>query len=439
MKSILESFATALSSHVANTPFRICKLGSKYARGYVGQNVSNRETKILPFNDNEVPYSYLAESSPFTSATFDKTRRTYEYNYNLHWIAVLNKDSYAANDVLDSMAILLDSFVFNDSAVTDTSIEIEELTTSYEDIYFEQLDTMPTTANVLLAQISFSVTFFVPQCVVRTLPIIGTCLDETPIYQAETVAFMSAIGSTDTTITNAIDALIVGLKSANLWAKFDAIYPLVGGTIDTVKYNLVNPQNTDSAFRLNLIGGWTVDNNGIVGNGVNTHGNTYYTPATHAPAGLNDAHISIYSRTSNAQNGVDFGAYSRQAGTGAIIDAFNFTVHYAAQIYLGLNSANTSAGTYVTPTTGLYVMNRRNSANVELYRRGTILYTTALSSQLLCSRNLVLGARNDNGTIMFSTNRQYAFASIGKALTPAENATFAALVDAFQTALNRAY
>ena len=84
-------------------------------------------------------------------------------------------------------------------------------------------------------------------------------------------------------------------------------------------------------------------------------------------------------------------------------------------------------------------MNRRNSANVELYRRGTILYTTALSSQLLCSRNLVLGARNDNGTIMFSTNRQYAFATIGKALTPTENATFATLVDAFQTALNRAY
>ena len=440
MKQILERYAAALSEHVKNTPFTICELGSKFARGLVGRYVSNRETKALPFEDNRAPYTYLVEATPYHSTQYDKTRRSYEFEYSLKWIAVFAKDSeHTPNDVVDSMVILFDSFHFSDDIVTEYEATIDEITTSYEDIYFDQLDAMPTTANVQLAELAISVRFVVTQCHVRSLPIIGQCITQQPTYAPETVAFMAAMGLTDATIAGAVDALVLGLQNASLWGKFFALYPFVGSTIDTVKYNLINPQNTDSAFRLNLVGGWQIDANGLVGNGVNTYADTFFTPSVHNVAGLNDTHISIYSRTANTGNGVDFGAYSRQPFTGAIIDALNFTLHYGGRMYLGANSANTDAGAFVAPTTGLYILNRRNSINAELYRRGTILYTTALSSQLLCNENLLIGARNDNGITMYSTNRQYAFASIGTGLTPTECQTFTTLVDAFQNALNRSY
>ena len=78
----------------------------------------------------------------------------------------------------------------------------------------------------------------------------------------EAVNFLSAAGITDATITNAICTLVKDLKDAGIYSKFKALYPIVGGTATTHKYNLIDPQDTDAAFRLQFNGGWVHSSNG---------------------------------------------------------------------------------------------------------------------------------------------------------------------------------
>jgi hypothetical protein len=78
----------------------------------------------------------------------------------------------------------------------------------------------------------------------------GNVVDIDPDAQA----FLTATGITDPTITSAIDTLVLDLKAASLWTKMKALYPFVGGTSTTHKYNLVDPADTDAAFRLTFNG-----------------------------------------------------------------------------------------------------------------------------------------------------------------------------------------
>ena len=75
-------------------------------------------------------------------------------------------------------------------------------------------------------------------------------------YTARTTAFLAATGITDTTIANALNAMDLALIAAGLDTKMYALYPIVGGTATTHKYNFMNPADTDAAFRLTFSGGW---------------------------------------------------------------------------------------------------------------------------------------------------------------------------------------
>ena len=63
-------------------------------------------------------------------------------------------------------------------------------------------------------------------------------------------AFLAATGIADATTIDALCALVTSLKADGIWSKLDAIYPVVGSTAATKKYNLKNPLDTDAAFRL---------------------------------------------------------------------------------------------------------------------------------------------------------------------------------------------
>ena len=92
-----------------------------------------------------------------------------------------------------------------------------------------------------------------------------------PSIDTDCAAFLTATGITNPTISGAVCTLVTSLKSANLWTKLNAIYPMVGGTATTCKFNLKNPADTNAAFRLNFVGGWVFSSNGALPNGVNTY------------------------------------------------------------------------------------------------------------------------------------------------------------------------
>ena len=88
-------------------------------------------------------------------------------------------------------------------------------------------------------------------------------------------AFITAAGITNPTQQTAINTLVVSLKANGIWTKMKAIYPMVGGTATSHKFNLKDPRDLDVAFRLSFVGGVTHNSNGITVNGVNGYCQTW--------------------------------------------------------------------------------------------------------------------------------------------------------------------
>ena len=92
-----------------------------------------------------------------------------------------------------------------------------------------------------------------------------------------------------------------------------------------------------------------------------------------------------------------------------------------------------------TPSTGLYVQNRIANNLQYVYRRGLQFgsdNTSVESDGLPTTRDITIGGAFVPPSNRWS-NRECAFASIGDALTKAENVTFNTIVQNFQTTLGR--
>jgi hypothetical protein len=242
-------------------------------------------------------------------------------------------------------------------------------------------------------------------------------------------AFLNAAGITDATITTAIDTLVIQLKAIGVWTKLKAIYPFVGGTATTHKFNLKNPADTNAAFRLLFSGGWTHSANGIQGNGANTFANTFYVPNTECDSQNNS--IAIYERTNIKQQ--SFAIASSNAGNSnpfAILTWYSTDLaYYANGNFLFSVLANDSRGFWQGFT---------NATNEVFYRNSGQLATQSLSIKALTTQPLYIGCDNTNGVAAFIGTRQFAFASMGGTkLTTTEAANYYTAVQAFQTTLNR--
>lgn len=255
------------------------------------------------------------------------------------------------------------------------------------------------------------------------------------IADADAQAFIDAViaggGSLTTAEQIAVNTLVTDLKAYSLWSKFDAVYPMVGGTATSTKYNLVDPQDTDGAFRLTFNGPWTYASTGITGDKSTTYADTHLDPATYLS--LNDTHISYYSRTNNSSVGVvEMGIADNGGNSLFIAPRYNG----GTSNYRAVNAAQTVAG--VSPTsTGLFQANRIASGTSKQFRNGSAINTDSIASVALSSRTIYIGAYNHYLGNNFPTDRECAFASIGQGMTDAEAANFYKSVQAFQTILGR--
>lgn len=240
-------------------------------------------------------------------------------------------------------------------------------------------------------------------------------------------AFLSATGITDATITNAITTLVSGLKTNNIWTKFKAIYPIVGGTATTHKYNLKDPRDLDAAFRLVFNGGWTHSSTGAAPNGINATGDTKFNPVT-TGLNVNSNHHSVYLRTNSTPNAfVDIGQ-SNPNWLSAV-----YWNNSATFIY---NPTNTySITVFPVGSNNLSINTRRSSTDFAFFNNNTKLGTnTTLNLLSFVSGNVFLASAG--GTSFLST-RQVAFATIGDGLNDSEAGILYTLVQSFQTTLSR--
>lgn len=258
---------------------------------------------------------------------------------------------------------------------------------------------------------------------------------------ADAQAFISAVGITDATQQSAINTLVVDLKWYGIWTKMKALYPFVGGTSTTHKWNLKNPLDTDAAFRLVFNGGWTHSVNGALPNGTNGYANTFLAPNAHQS--LASGHFSIYSRTSiasSSQYGSN-GVRNQITGLGVQLCLRRSMDNLRYFDMWDEGTGGVAGGGAETDARGFYLGSRTANNSLKFYKNNTTIVsnTATQAATLLSTNNYFLGAINQNGSPLFSTydNKQCAFASIGDGLTDAEVANFYTAVQSFQTTLGR--
>ena len=245
---------------------------------------------------------------------------------------------------------------------------------------------------------------------------------------ADAQAFITAASITDSTQQSAINTLVTQLKGYGIWTKMKALYPFVGGTASSHKFNLKDPRDLDAAFRLIFSGGWTHSSNGAQPNGSTAYADTKLAPSS---MGQNSIHASFYSRTNTLGQMWDLGSYD--AGGGVVIGV-KFISNTTSVVYTNTKSGNSNIDT--NPTTGLYMASRTSNSTNYLYRNGTLLVSGTNTSFPPNNLNIYLAADNEGTPAGFST-RQQAFASIGDGLTDAEAVAFYTAVQTFQSTLGR--
>jgi hypothetical protein len=242
----------------------------------------------------------------------------------------------------------------------------------------------------------------------------------------DAAAFLLAASLSDPIIVEAVNQLTLDMKDAGIWSKMKCVYPFVGDSASTHKWNLKDPRDLDAAFRLTFSGSGTHSANGYQPAGVG-HASTHFIASAHLPA--NSSHQSYYSRTDSTESAYIMGSYDAAAPRQHLA-VYGYTMYY------GQND-NATLNTTVAGSHGLLVGSRYDSDSVGAYRNGVLL-VDGLSAYT--AHNAIanfIGALNYYGSAFQNTSRQCAFASLGEGLTPSENTDLYAAVQTFQTTLGR--
>jgi hypothetical protein len=251
-----------------------------------------------------------------------------------------------------------------------------------------------------------------------------------PVSQSVDVdaqAFITAANITDTSKKIAINQLVVNLKAYGIWSKMKAIYPFVGGTASTHKWNLKDPRDLDAAFRLVFNGGWTHSSTGALPNGTNGYANTFLSLNTVFPN--NNTSLSIYSRTNNA-GACDMGVRDGDFNYSALF--LNNGGNFSAMLHT-LSARITLAGSI-----GYFISSRTNSTTHKAYRNGIQYGATSTGIEgTRASASMILGAMLNATGVIFYSNREQSFTTIGDGLSDTEAANLSWIVELYQTMLGR--
>jgi hypothetical protein len=245
-------------------------------------------------------------------------------------------------------------------------------------------------------------------------------------------AFITAAGITDSTQQSAINTLVVDLKADNIWAKMKAIYPFVGGTATTHKYNLKDPRDLDAAFRLVFNGGWTHSANGIQGNGINNWINTWFNPETQFSSNLFSAHVGYYSRTILPTVAYEY-YVDISTDTSGRFYMITFEDYGIFSIYGGFNSEITTSP--INPQ-GLFILSMVNDSSEYIYRNSTVIGSNTTPHDNFFTSDLITIGGSPAIGLLYSP-KQYAFATIGTGLTNTDTSNLYTAVQTFQTTLGR--
>jgi hypothetical protein len=255
----------------------------------------------------------------------------------------------------------------------------------------------------------------------------------------DAVAFLTAAGITDPTIESAINTLVVDMKAASIWTKMKAVYPFVGGTATSHKWNLKDPRDLDAAFRLTFIGGWTHSATGALPNGTNGYANTHII----SNISFNNTTFSAvgyYSRTNTATTSSEYDCGS--SGTGnphiqLILRRSTNLRYFASDTPTGCTYRG-AGDTSSTDGRGFFI-GTQQGADARLFVNGINVASNNYTTTGIAINNLknYIGALNNGGSPSLYGNKECALWFASTTLTNSEVIAFNGAVQNFQTTLGR--
>ena len=251
-------------------------------------------------------------------------------------------------------------------------------------------------------------------------------------YDADAQAFINAASISDSTQINAITTLVIDLKTAGIWAKMKAIYPFVGGTATTHKFNLKDPRDLDVAFRLTFAGGGTHSSNGYQLNGSNSWGDTYFIPSTHwTTAGKSS--FGLYSRTTSLTTGkYAMGSYENPGFTQLVLS--NGTNSWA---HNNTTWGGEAPAVAKTDKKGFYQSSRNNSTTTQLLAINGNVYSGNSTYTGRSPYSINIGTTNFYNKSTHVEDINVAYAYIGEDLSNTDLNNYYTAVQKYQTTLGR--
>jgi hypothetical protein len=241
-------------------------------------------------------------------------------------------------------------------------------------------------------------------------------------FEAETDTMIAAQSLTDSAAKTRLNNLVVAAKAIGL-SKFKAIWPLESDGISQTrafqqKFNLLNPLNTDAAFRLTFTN-CANNSRGFVSTGFG-FANTHFIPATH---GINDDFGQGVFSSTDTNQGIDMGG-----NDGTLTNAL--WVRAAGIAYSQIQGVTASTG--LADGIGLSDAYLDGNADHRYYHDATLLDTQAIAHpNTLTTVELYWGGRNNQGTMDNVTEREYKFGFISVGLTPSERAAWRTAIQTY--------
>lgn len=243
------------------------------------------------------------------------------------------------------------------------------------------------------------------------------------IYDADALQFIDSAGLNDNRQKSAINTFVKELKDSSLWPAFAAIYPMVGASAASTKWNLKDPRDLDQAYRLTFEGKPVYTNTGVLFSTISDYADTHLNDSIMV---YNDNSISYYSETQNTISGYDMGCsdIGFPANEMAIYhtsDASNWFGYFD----WGPKPANTK---------GLFMFSA-TAYNVTRYENGIVVNSSGKSPGIgFTGYPVLIGKVSEAPTC---GQRVCGLATIGRGLTDAQALTFYNIVQNFETALGR--
>lgn len=245
-------------------------------------------------------------------------------------------------------------------------------------------------------------------------------------------AFIDAVGTLTENEKTYINTLVLTIKTNGTWNGYKCLYPFIGGTAFSHKWNLKDPRDLDIAFRMTWAGTITHNANGITP--IVGYGNTHFIVSTDLPA------ISIsygfYNKTAGAFASCELGSYNGASTPDSYMSIFT---NWGGTFY---SWQNQESGISTTPNElGLITVTQNGGTVHKAFINGVQLGSTSTTDVTANFGNSIypifIGAQNNDGSAGDESTRNLAFAFIAEGLTDEEVLNDYIAIQAFQTSLSR--